>query len=726
MQDSNALALEILKQTNGLSMGLFERKEFASTIKNYSQCSVSFTEIDKLCQEALFILNKANKRGALEPDLIHSLKKTGQLLWDHLFTKSVKDRLRTTQILDLVLSLDEELINIPWELLYTGEDFLCLKFNLGRLVRTKGQIQAPQYRSARGILKMLILANPTADLKSAYLEGIHIKNQFARRKNEIRIDFKSTHIDTMYVKKNLRDYDIVHFAGHCEYDGDNPKNTGWLLDDGRFTTQDILALGESPALVFSNACQSAKFSTDLMEADYQEKTYGLAAAFLFSGTRHYIGTTYKIEDPVSLVFAQEFYTQLIKGKLIGECMRLSRLRLIKEYGIATIPWAAYLLYGDPGFALFRPKPQPAILGLKRRVALQKYKNSLRKLALAVSIISICIYLYMWLPTINPNAYILFIKAQDLFIKGRNQEVVSISQELIKKDPMFLAVYPLVADTYRRLGDQDNALKYYFDYLLYSQRRQDKKNLAAAYIGIGWIYHLQGEYPKAFDFYNKALALSRDNNDNLNEAVALRKLAVYYIDKQDYAQALELLTKSSEINRMRQHIYQHRYNLACDYFDIGLVFVNKDDFYAKSQRLFEKLKLKNELSDYYFNLGEIYLFEKQYQKALDCYTKGLKIDQGQGNRPGVAGDYNMIGELYIEMDNLEEAENFFHQSILVCKEIKSPIELASAYYNLGLLYKKKGKINKAREYLRQAQEIYRLIDTPDYQEIKKEFLELSNQ
>ena len=733
MEESNALVLEILRQDSMLAMSAFEQKELAQTIRHYSQLSVSFAEINKLCQEVISILNKASEKGTCICDYIDSLKKTGQILWDHLLARSVKDRLKTTIIRDLVLSLDEELINIPWELLYDGNEFLCLKFNLGRLVRTKEQVIPVQYRSLTTIPKMLILANPTNDLKSAYLEGVYIKNQFDRKRNKIGIDFKSTCIDTLYVKKNLRDYDIVHFAGHCEYDTDNPKNTGWVLSDGRFTTTDILALGESlsfPSLIFSNACHSAKTATELMNTDYQEKNYSLASAFLFSGVRHYIGTIWKVEDPVSLVFAKEFYSQLIKGNSVGECMRLARQRLIKEYGITAISWASYLLYGNPNFILFRRKVRSKALKFKRN--LSSYKKQMARLTLAVFIISVIIYLYMWLPTRNPTAYLSFLKSKKLFLKGNNQEVILLCNQIIKKDPAFLAAYPLIADTYERLGNRENALRYYFDYAMSSEKKHDKKHLSCAYIGIAWVYHQQGEYPKALDFYNKAIVLSKENHDRLNEAAALRKLAVWYTDKEDYNKALELLMKSSEINREGQQIYEHRYNLACDYFDMGLVFTNKDDFttakefYNKSRRLFEKLKLKNELSDCYFNLGEICIFEKQYQKALDYYTQGLKIDESQDNKPSLASDYNMVGELYVEMDDLGKAERFFNQSISISKQINAHPELACAYYNLGLLYKKRGQKNKARDYFRQAQDIYRSMDTSDYQEIKQELINLERQ
>jgi len=142
-------------------------------------------------------------------------------------------------------------------------------------------------------------------------------------------------------------------------------------------------------------------------------------------------------------------------------------------------------------------------------------------------------------------------------------------------------------------------------------------------------------------------------------------------------------------------------------------------------LFEKLRLKSELSDYYFNLGEVCLFEKEYHKALDYYLMGLKIDRGQNNKMSLACDYNMIGELYVEMDNIAKAEEYFNHSVEVAKQINALPELASAYQNLGILYKKLGRKNKARDNLRQAQEIYGLIDNAKYQEIKKELLDLSS-
>jgi tetratricopeptide (TPR) repeat protein len=730
MQEEKIFVLEITRQDALLKMSIFEPKDTHSTLKQYSQHRVEFDEIDKLCQEVTAILNKS---GPADSGLVKNLQKTGQALWDYLLSRSVKEKLKAIQPANLVLTIDEELINIPWELLYDGVNFLCLNFNLGRLVRTQSIGAPAQYRAPAHIFKMLILADPTADLKCAYQEGLNIKNQFSHRHTNVRVDFKSTHIDKLYVKKNLCDYDIIHFAGHCELDPQSAKNSGWVLSDGKFSIPDVLSMGQAaslPALIFSNACYSAQSrAAGSIEPDYQKKNYSLAAAFLFSGVRHYIGSIRKIEDSAATGFAKEFYHHLILGKSVGESSRLARIKLVRDYGIASLSWSNYLLYGDPGFILFKPKPKAP--KHKYKINLRLGKKWLIRFFILGAAISVCIYLCICLPTFNPGSYYLYLKSQKLFNQGANLEVIRLASRIIRQDPGFIDSYRLLADTYFRLGSKELALKNYFDYALLAEKKNDFKRLASGYLEIGWFYQSAGEYPKALDFYNKALDLSRKHNEKLNEAVALRKLAVWHIDKEEYDLALELLTKSAEINRERQHLYEYRYNLACDYFDIGLVFANKNDlkaaeeFYRKSQAIFQKLKLKHELSDYYFNLGELYLFEKQYQKALDHYLAGLRIDQAQGNRLNLPSDYNMVGELYLEMDRLPEAEHAFAQAVELSRDIKSQPELASAYHNLGLLYKKLGKKNKVKEYLRLAQEIYSLIDPLAYREVKNEILGLDN-
>ncbi|MDD5476825.1 MAG: tetratricopeptide repeat protein [Candidatus Omnitrophica bacterium] len=730
MPYAQALILEVFKQDNALKMGLFDQSQTTPTLRHYSQVGVSFSELRQLSTEMVGILNCLPKDQSSKHDQLRSLQKIGRLLWDHLLSRSIKEKLKNTGSCILTLSLDEELIYIPWELVFDGVDFFCLKFSLGRLVRSKGDSTLLQYRNLSDSLRMLILANPNNDLKSAYTEGLNIKNQFSHKTKKVQVDFKSTNIDKNYVRKNLCDYDIVHFAGHCEFDRKEDQENGWVLSDGIFKVEDILRMGQScslPALIFSNTCHSAQVRPTLIDSEYQRDNYGMASAFLFAGVRHYIGSIRKIEDNASLVFAREFYAKLISGVSVGESLRLSKLKLVKEYSLSSLHWVNYLLYGDPGFNFFKiPRHRET-----RRKTGAFYKKLIIGIGLPVFLICASILLAFWLPKINPQKLYLFLNSEAQFRKGNNQAAIVLGEQVIKKDQDFLAVYPVIANAYQRLGNKDQALKYYFDYVLKSEKLNDKAHLAQAYIKLGWFYQLDGQYVRAQELYEKAINLSRQLKDKKNEAVALRKLAVWHIDKKNYGQALDLLTKSASINLESPDNSGSAKNLASDYFDIGLVFANKNDyaaakdFYEKSLKIFQRLKLNNELSDCYFNLGEIYFYEKQYQKALDYYFKGLKLDQEQNNRVNLASGYNMIGELYLEIDDSTRAQSYFKQAVESSEEINSRMDLANASYNLGLLYKKQGRKNLAREYWRKAQEIYRLVDPDRYQETKTQLLELNS-
>ncbi|MBU1124479.1 MAG: CHAT domain-containing protein [Candidatus Omnitrophica bacterium] len=589
--------LEILTHNSSLSMSIFAQDSLA-TIKHYSQCRVSFPEIQRVCQEIMASFYKFEKNGVGDKELLAIIQRRGQFLWEHLLTPQIKDALKQQKTAGLILSLDEELMNIPWELIHDGSDFLALNFDIGRLVRTKREPRIPVCRSLQGSVKMLIVADPTHDLNAAYREGQKIRSAFDPQRERMRIDFKTSHVDTLYLKKNLPEYDILHFCGHGEFNADTPSASGWVFEDGIFTSADILRLGTSsalPSLIFANACHSAEIPRECSLRAFQEKNYSMASAFLFSGVRHYIGSIHKVEDEASLQFAQEFYTQLLAGHGVGLSIRLARLKLVQRRGLSSLYWAYYILYGDPSFKLVKSIPTRAFAKVSFIVSFSKRFS--RTLLLVISVLSVAAMVYMAFPMLNPTSFILFKKSGYLFRQGRNAEASVILKHIIRKDPLFLDAYPMLADIYQRQGDSAMALKYYFDYSMASEKNNKTAHRASAYNQLGWFYYLQGDGRKAFDLYQKAYAVSKEHADWINQATALRKMAVWHIDQEEYDKALELLTKSSEINRERQSSYAHRFNLACDYFDMGLVFANKDDFvtakefYRKSLLIFEKLKVK---------------------------------------------------------------------------------------------------------------------------------------
>ncbi len=351
MSIATTLKLDASIRDNQITMCVYEED---STLPHYDQTSVSLQEVFSLCGEIVKLLNKANGAIGRSSGISAELKKAGRCLYDQLLTESAKTKFRVTKAANLEVFIDEGLVSIPWELLFDGTQFLCLRFNIGRKVKTRQPSRSSGERTAGFPIKMLILADPTNDLPMARQEaGVIVKQLDAMRKI-IAVDKEVMNIDSVFVKKNLREYDIVHYAGHADHDPANPSQSGWKLSGGQLTAEDIAKMGETaplPSLVFSNACRSAQ-TEEWVGGDFETEVFGLANAFLCAGVRHYIGTSWKIPDDVSLAFAKEFYAQLSQSKSVGEAIRQARLQIIKEQGEDSIVWASYVLYGDPACVLF--------------------------------------------------------------------------------------------------------------------------------------------------------------------------------------------------------------------------------------------------------------------------------------------------------------------------------------------------------------------------------------
>ena len=318
------------------------------TLRRYEDSRVSLTRVEKHSARIKELLGRANRRGKIGNDVLAGLEQAGQLLYEELFPVFAKQELGDTEVEFLVLGTDDRLVHIPWELAHDGEEFLCRRFSMGRVVSTRQEFSASP-RQIGAPLSMLILADPQGNLPSAYQEGIQLRDLLDPSGDRAVVALKSSQIGKDYVKARLRDCDILHYAGHAEYRTEQPAESGFLLADGRLSARELLSMSGRrpfPALVFSNACDSGH-TQEWQAADGYEHVYGLANAFLLAGVRHYLGTFWEVPDDPSLHFAQAFYTKLIRGAAVGAAVREARRAVAAKYGEGTIFWASYMLYGDP-------------------------------------------------------------------------------------------------------------------------------------------------------------------------------------------------------------------------------------------------------------------------------------------------------------------------------------------------------------------------------------------
>jgi tetratricopeptide (TPR) repeat protein len=149
----------------------------------------------------------------------------------------------------------------------------------------------------------------------------------------------------------LNEYDVVHYAGHAEFNEADPSRSGWILQDAVLTAAELRRVQHPPLLVFSNACQAGVTTRWQSATHYDGQTFGIGSAFLLAGTQNYIGTFCPVNDGHSATFAADFYQHLTQGASIGNALAAARQHAYLEADVSGLLWASYMHYGNPTFCL---------------------------------------------------------------------------------------------------------------------------------------------------------------------------------------------------------------------------------------------------------------------------------------------------------------------------------------------------------------------------------------
>jgi CHAT domain-containing protein len=149
-------------------------------------------------------------------------------------------------------------------------------------------------------------------------------------------------------------WDVVHYAGHGDFDPQRPDRVGWLFAGGLLTAGELERLEEAPRLVVANACLSGLTSQALAGNGRVEQVNSeaallpsLADEFFHLGVRNYIGTAWEVNDLGAELFATTLFDELLAGKRVGEAVLAARRALWEQNGLYGALWGAYQHYGDP-------------------------------------------------------------------------------------------------------------------------------------------------------------------------------------------------------------------------------------------------------------------------------------------------------------------------------------------------------------------------------------------
>lgn len=153
--------------------------------------------------------------------------------------------------------------------------------------------------------------------------------------------------------RDLRGYDILHFAAHAVSDESHPERSAVLLspgdarEDGLLQAREIEGLDLSGRVVVLSACRTAAGA--ILSG---EGVLSLARAFFEAGAQSVVGTRWPIRDEDAAAIFDSFYRALGGGASLSEALTRAKHDAIAA-GRPAAAWASLVVLGN---GAFRPFP----------------------------------------------------------------------------------------------------------------------------------------------------------------------------------------------------------------------------------------------------------------------------------------------------------------------------------------------------------------------------------
>ncbi len=211
-------------------------------------------------------------------------------------------------------------------------------------------------------------------------------------------------------------------------------------------------------------------------------------------------------------------------------------------------------------------------------------------------------------------------------------------------------------SYKYLGQDYNALKYYQDAIfVYSDINNAK--------GIGNCHNLIGSIYFSLTNYNAAIF-------NFNRAISF---LVIVNDKED--------------------LYNAYNNLAATYYNEE-VYDKAADYYLKALLTKESLNDKKTVSTNSSNISGLYDKESAYKKDLEKYAKSLKASEKINDKEAISSNLNQIGTIYYSLEDYDRALDFQKKALTLYSELKDDKNKVKSLNNIGNIYSKQKKYDSS--------------------------------
>src|SRR2546422_4982033 len=282
-------------------------------------------------------------RGPHCADIAREARTVGHLLYRALLPDAVREELAT---LRGPLSICDDGLSIPWELVHDGREFWAVAHAIGRIGNDRPA--APKARRPAGQLRVLVVgADPSGLLPFIEEELDQLWRLFEPLGAVTRLSGAGATNSAVRGLIGER-FDIVHVCGAAR-SGENGLE---LLLAGDKTVG-LAALAQSftgNPLVVLDLCEADRGISTPDQAAWSDRTAQAARAWLAVGALGVVSPITPAADRHRARLIEQFYRHTLEGVAFGEALRAARAEARAE-AHRSPAWLSCVLHGHPAAAL---------------------------------------------------------------------------------------------------------------------------------------------------------------------------------------------------------------------------------------------------------------------------------------------------------------------------------------------------------------------------------------
>jgi len=286
---------------------------------------------------------------------------------------------------------------------------------------------------------------------------------------------------------------------------------------------------------------------------------------------------------------------------------------------------------------------------------------------------------------------------------------------VTEENLISSYYTSYGHYFYKLEKFDSCKIMYKNSLSYVDTINGKYLAGKVYNNLGRLFARVDQYDSALYYYQKTIVLFNKKDTahfpikiDILIANTYNKIGSVYLNMGNYDESVTFFYKSLEIYDK----YDNKLRNITVLINIGNIYLFHSEFnkalveYKKAHVILmnHKGRRRGFLASVLTNMGVCYKAMGQRDTAMTFFGNALEIRNKIGPKSSIAGLYDNIGSIKKSQGNYAEALNYYQRALEIRKGIKRPRWLASSYGSIGLLYAEQGKSKLAIGYLKKAIDI----------------------